>query len=101
TVALTATRAGNAWSGTFATTIVLTRAGTHLDPCRLKRARWTARMTHKDAVRAQAAPDAAILLQCEHAVVRVLAAADSEDDVYPALLTAIEISLGLRVGEGR
>jgi PAS domain S-box-containing protein len=52
-------------------------------------------------VRAQAAPDAAILLQCEHAVVRVLAAADSEDDVYPALLTAIGISLGWRGGEVR
>jgi hypothetical protein len=45
TVTLNATRAGNAWSGTFATTIVLTRAGKHLDTCRLKRVRWTARMT--------------------------------------------------------
>jgi PAS domain S-box-containing protein len=48
-----------------------------------------------------AAPDAAILLQCEHAVVRVLAAADSEEEVYPALLTAIGISLGWRGGEVR
>jgi hypothetical protein len=46
TVALTATRAGNAWSGTFATTIVLTRGGRHLDTCRLKRVHWTARMTN-------------------------------------------------------
>ena len=46
TVTLSATRAGNAWSGTFATTIVLTRAGKHLDTCRLKRVRWTARMTN-------------------------------------------------------
>jgi hypothetical protein len=46
TVTLTATRAGNAWSGTFATTIVLTRAGKHLDTCKLKRVRWTARMTN-------------------------------------------------------
>ena len=46
TVTLTATRAGNAWNGTFATTIVLTRAGKHLDTCRLKRVRWTARMTN-------------------------------------------------------
>jgi hypothetical protein len=46
TVTLKATRAGNAWSGTFATTIVLTRAGKHLDTCRLKRVRWTARMTN-------------------------------------------------------
>ncbi len=46
TVALTATRAGKAWTGTFATTIVLTRAGKHLDTCKLKRVRWTARMTH-------------------------------------------------------
>jgi len=46
TVKLTATRAGNAWNGTFATTIVLTRAGKHLDTCRLKRVRWTARMTN-------------------------------------------------------
>jgi hypothetical protein len=46
TVSLKATRAGNAWSGTFATTIVLTRAGKHLDTCRLKRVRWTARMTN-------------------------------------------------------
>jgi hypothetical protein len=46
TVTLSATRAGNAWKGTFATTIVLTRAGKHLDTCRLKRVRWTARMTH-------------------------------------------------------
>jgi hypothetical protein len=45
TVALTATRAGNAWSGTFATTIVLSRGGKHLDTCKLKRVRWTARMT--------------------------------------------------------
>jgi hypothetical protein len=45
-VALTATRAGNAWSGTFATTIVLTRGGRHLDTCRLKRVHWTARMTN-------------------------------------------------------
>jgi hypothetical protein len=45
TVTVNATRAGNAWSGTFATTIVLTRAGKHLDTCRLKRVRWTARMT--------------------------------------------------------
>jgi hypothetical protein len=45
TVTVHATRAGNAWSGTFATTIVLTRAGKHLDTCRLKRVRWTARMT--------------------------------------------------------
>jgi PAS domain S-box-containing protein len=52
-------------------------------------------------VRTQAAPDAAVLLQCEHAVVRVLAAADSEDEVYPALLTAIGISLGWRGGEVR
>ena len=52
-------------------------------------------------MRAQAAPDAAVLLQCEHAVVRVLAAADSEDEVYPALLTAIGISLGWRDGEVR
>jgi hypothetical protein len=46
TVRLTATRAGNAWRGTFATTVVLTRAGKRLDTCRLKRVRWTARMTH-------------------------------------------------------
>jgi hypothetical protein len=46
TVALTATRAGDTWSGTFATTIVLTRGGKHLDTCKLKRVRWTARMTH-------------------------------------------------------
>ena len=46
TVMLKATRAGNAWSGTFATTIVLTRAGKHLDTCVLKRVRWTARMTN-------------------------------------------------------
>lgn len=46
TVTLMATRAGNAWSGTFATTIVLTRGGKHLDTCRLKRVRWTARMTN-------------------------------------------------------
>ena len=45
TVTVNATRAGNAWSGTFATTIVLTRAGKHLDTCRLKRVRWTARVT--------------------------------------------------------
>jgi PAS domain S-box-containing protein len=52
-------------------------------------------------VRTHAAPDAAVLLGCEHAVVRVLAAADSEDEVYPALLTAIGISLGWRGGEVR
>jgi PAS domain S-box-containing protein len=52
-------------------------------------------------VRAHAAPDAAILLQCEHAVVRVLAAAETEDEVYPALLAAIGISLGWRGGEVR
>jgi hypothetical protein len=46
TVTLKATRAGNAWNGTFATTIVLTRGGRLLDTCRLKRVRWTARMTH-------------------------------------------------------
>jgi hypothetical protein len=46
TVALTATRAGDTWSGTFATTIVLTRGGKHLDTCKLKRVRWTAHMTH-------------------------------------------------------
>ncbi len=45
TVTLKATRASNAWSGTFATTIVLTRAGRHLDTCVLTRVRWTARMT--------------------------------------------------------
>ncbi len=52
-------------------------------------------------MRTHAAPDAAVLLGCEHAVVRVLAAADSEDEVYPALLTAIGISLGWRGGEVR
>ena len=46
TVTLKGTRAANAWSGTFATTIVLTRAGKHLDTCALKRVRWTARVTH-------------------------------------------------------
>jgi PAS domain S-box-containing protein len=52
-------------------------------------------------VRTDAAPNAAVLLQCEHAVVRVLAAANTEDEVYPALLTAIGISLGWRGGEVR
>jgi hypothetical protein len=46
TVTLTARRSGNAWNGTFATTIVLTRAGRQLDTCRLKRVRWAAHMTH-------------------------------------------------------
>jgi hypothetical protein len=46
TVTLTATRASNAWNGTFATTIVLTRGGKHLDTCRLKRVRWAAHMTN-------------------------------------------------------
>ena len=52
-------------------------------------------------MRTHAAPDAAILLQCEHAVVRVLAAAAGEDEAYPALLAAIGISLGWRGGEVR
>ena len=52
-------------------------------------------------MRTHAAPDAAVLLGCEHAVVRVLAAADSEDEAYPALLAAIGISLGWRGGEVR
>jgi ABC-type histidine transport system ATPase subunit len=42
TVTLTATRANDVWSGTFATKVVLTRAGKRLDTCVLKRVRWTA-----------------------------------------------------------
>jgi PAS domain S-box-containing protein len=54
-----------------------------------------------DGVPPPAAPDAAILLQIEHAVVRVLARADSEEEAYPALLTAIGDALGWTGGEIR
>lgn len=43
TVTLKATRSGDVWSGTFATTIVLSRGGRWLDTCRLSRVRWTAK----------------------------------------------------------
>jgi PAS domain S-box-containing protein len=46
-------------------------------------------------------PSAAVLLQTEHAVVRVLAAAADEDGAYPALLEAIGASLGWSGGEIR
>jgi PAS domain S-box-containing protein len=52
-------------------------------------------------VRTHAAPDAAVLLQTEHAVVRVLATTEGEDDAYPALVEAIRDSLGWSGGEVR
>ncbi len=52
-------------------------------------------------MRTHTVPDAAVLLQTEHAVVRVLACTDSEDDAYPALLEAIGDSLGWSGGEIR
>jgi PAS domain S-box-containing protein len=52
-------------------------------------------------VRSHTAPDAAILLQTEHAVVRVLARTEDEDEAYPALVAAIGDSLGWRDGEVR
>jgi PAS domain S-box-containing protein len=48
-----------------------------------------------------AVPDAAVLLKTEHAVVRVLASTEGEDEVYPALLRAIGDSLGWTGGEVR
>ncbi|WP_051325123.1 PAS domain S-box protein [Candidatus Solirubrobacter pratensis] len=50
-------------------------------------------------MRAHAVPDAAVLLQTEHAVVRVLASTEGEEEVYPALLKAIGGSLGWTGGE--
>jgi PAS domain S-box-containing protein len=44
-------------------------------------------------------PDAAVLLRTEHAVVRVLASAPSEEEAYPRLLSAIADELGWSGGE--
>jgi PAS domain S-box-containing protein len=46
-------------------------------------------------------PEAAVLLQTEHAVVRVLASTGSEGEVYPQLVEAIGESLGWAGGEVR
>jgi PAS domain S-box-containing protein len=54
-----------------------------------------------EAVRTHAPPDAAVLLQTEHAVVRVLASALSEEEAYPALVAAIADSLGWTGGDVR